>query len=235
MNILVARRSEQAFDLHDEQAMYRLRYKVFYERLRWDVPTANGEERDQYDDLDPVYMLYKSPQDIVQGCWRLLPTQGPYMLRDTFPQLLHGQAAPSAPDIWEMSRFAIEGSEQSGFGFTATPVAMIRNVLLFARAHGISRYVTVSTVAVERMLTKLGINTTRLGPPLQIGIARAVAFYVEMDEQAERVLLPRCELGGEGIIVRKEARPIYCPSLPRDGAAPVYTPPSHVGAQLCSP
>ncbi len=41
------------------------------------------------------------------GSWRLLPTTGPYMLRDVFPQLLHGVAAPAAADTWEISRFAV--------------------------------------------------------------------------------------------------------------------------------
>lgn len=30
------------------------------------------------------------------------------MLKDTFPQRLHGHAAPEASRVWELSRFAIE-------------------------------------------------------------------------------------------------------------------------------
>lgn len=33
---------------------------------------------------------------------------GPNMLRDTFPALLDGQAAPASDVIWESSRFGIE-------------------------------------------------------------------------------------------------------------------------------
>ncbi len=38
---------------------------------------------------------------------RLLPTTGPYMLADVFPQLLRGEDPPKAEHIWEISRFAV--------------------------------------------------------------------------------------------------------------------------------
>src|SRR3546814_13625445 len=44
----------------------------------------------------------------VVGTWRMLPTTGPYMLRDVFPQLLDGLPPPCGPRIWEGSRFAVD-------------------------------------------------------------------------------------------------------------------------------
>lgn len=54
-------------------------------------------EVDVFDAWRPVYLLQKNEDNRVQGCVRLLPTTGPNMLRDTFPALLEGQAAPAAP------------------------------------------------------------------------------------------------------------------------------------------
>ena len=38
--------------------MFRLRARVFHDRLRWEVQAADGKERDKYDDMAPVYLIY---------------------------------------------------------------------------------------------------------------------------------------------------------------------------------
>jgi acyl homoserine lactone synthase len=35
-------------------------------------------------------MMMREEGGILRGCWRLLPTVGPYMLKDSFPAFLHG-------------------------------------------------------------------------------------------------------------------------------------------------
>ena len=67
--------------------MYRLRFRVFKNRLDWDVTTSGDMERDSYDDLGPVYLLQRNTLGDLTGCVRLLPTTGPTMLRDTFAAL----------------------------------------------------------------------------------------------------------------------------------------------------
>ena len=73
--------------------MHRLRHRVFKERLRWDVQSKNGMERDEYDDLDAIYLLAYDDNEILRGTWRLLPTTGRYMLRDVFSRPYGGSAA----------------------------------------------------------------------------------------------------------------------------------------------
>ncbi|MEX0606424.1 MAG: acyl-homoserine-lactone synthase, partial [Halofilum sp. (in: g-proteobacteria)] len=92
------------YSLHN---MYRLRHEVFHERLGWEVTSAQGLEQDEYDALQPVYLITRGPQREVTGCLRLLPTSGPYMLRDTFPQLLAGETPPADARIWDISRMAV--------------------------------------------------------------------------------------------------------------------------------
>ena len=76
--------------------MHRLRYRVFKERLGWDVEVSGDMEIDAFDASQPVYLLQKGDTERIQGCVRLLPTTGPTMLRDTFPALLDGQPAPAS-------------------------------------------------------------------------------------------------------------------------------------------
>jgi hypothetical protein len=88
--------------------MYQLRHTVFAERLKWTSLNNDRREIDLYDVLSPVYLICRDPAGEVVGCWRLLPTTGPYMLKDIFSHLLHGASPPEQPDIWEISRFAID-------------------------------------------------------------------------------------------------------------------------------
>src|SRR5512133_3935759 len=99
----------------DREGMFRLRYETFRVRLGWDVETTDdGLEIDQFDGDNSSYILARSPEDEIDACWRLLPTLGPNMLRDVFPQLLHGLPVPAAADVWELSRFAINSSRATG-------------------------------------------------------------------------------------------------------------------------
>lgn len=187
--IVLAQHRDGSLNHQTTTAMYRLRHDVFHDRLGWDVVSDNGMEHDEFDELDPVYVLAKRDLE-VRGCWRLLPTTGSYMLKDVFPQLLHGQAAPQHPDVWELSRFAAatDGTEKAGFGLSKLPIEMIRLAFNFAKENGIRRYVSVTTVAVERMFRKLGVSVTRFGAPIKIGRVLAVAGTFEIDEITEFAL-----------------------------------------------
>jgi acyl homoserine lactone synthase len=175
---IAARREFQSKDLWE---MHTLRAKVFRGRLGWEVPVLSGMEIDGYDALEPMYMLMKEPGGGLRGCWRLLPTEGPYMLKDSFAQLLDGRAAPSGPDIWELSRFALETEGASRFGFAEVTMEAIEAVIRYAHEQGMTRYVTVTTTAIERLLRRAGVVVTRLGDPMEIGIETAVALFVEIE------------------------------------------------------
>ena len=178
----------------DREGMFRLRYDTFRVKLGWDVQTTDdGQEIDEFDaQPNARYILAKSPDDGVDACWRLLPTTGPNMLRETFPQLLGGSSAPESADCWELSRFALAtgrlaAAEDAGnhqFGFGPLSVGMMVEAARFARANGSARYVTVTTTAIERMLKKQRVHIHRVGPaPVRIGNVMTVACFIEVDDE----------------------------------------------------
>lgn len=132
--------------------MFRQRYRVFKLRLGWSVPAAAGEERDAYDELQPIYLLAFDRQGSLAGSWRFLPTTGPYMLRDTFPRLLRGATAPCDPAIWEGSRFAVEGRGARGRVSSELLCAVTETCL----AYGVRELITVYDARMERLLPRLG-------------------------------------------------------------------------------
>lgn len=174
------------------EQMYRLRYKVFHQRLRWDVKTCGDQEFDEFDDNDSVYMLTTDAQDEVCGGWRIRPTTRRYMLNEVFPKLLNGNLAPRHRHVWEISRFAIDTSDHSrtaGFSLGDTARALLVDTCKFAIANHITQFVIVTTVAVERLINHTGIVMNRFGPPSRIGRSLSVACWVDIDAHTRHVLL----------------------------------------------
>ncbi|HZV61362.1 MAG TPA: acyl-homoserine-lactone synthase [Methylophilaceae bacterium] len=182
MSLQIQIASRREFPIHELGDMHRLRAKVFKDRMGWDVPLMSGMEIDGYDAIEPTYMMIRESGGHLRGCWRILPTEGPYMLKDSFPQLLHGQLAPEDPKIWELSRFAIETEGRHSFGFSEVAMESIGEIIAYGHRMGIEQYVTVTTTAIERLLRRAGVVTSRFGPPIQIGVENAVALYVDIEK-----------------------------------------------------
>ena len=166
--------------------LFKLRHNTFIERLGWEIPSVNGKERDQFDDLNPYHIVIEENSN-VKGCWRALPTTGDYMLKDIFPELLQGEIAPQLNDVWEISRFAVDKSKNNGGKsyFASATIDLIQSFHNFAKENGIKRYVTVTTVACERILRQLGVTIRRMGEgqSIQIGVERSVALWIEVDDK----------------------------------------------------
>lgn len=186
-DIQIARRSE--ITEADLECMHRLRARVFQHRMGWDVTVLSGMEIDAYDALNPYYMIIRTNTNAICGCWRMLPTTGPHMLKDTFPELLYGVPAPASEDTWELSRFAIESEHARVFGFTKLALNAMTRAVMFGDQNGVRRYVTVTTPSIERLLLKTGVSLRRFGPPMQIGIERALALDIDIGKQTQRALL----------------------------------------------
>lgn len=187
MDIVAIKRGSIFLSNSDEQEMFRLRHSMFRERLGWDVHTQDGMEFDEYDLLNPLYMLAKEGNTL-HGCWRMLPTTGPNMLRDVFSVLLDGEA-PCGGDIWELSRFAVRKQDSATFGLSLLPLQMMLHVVRLARKYGVNHLVTVTTPAMERMLKHANIVPRRLGPVVPMGVARAVALWIEASDATESALV----------------------------------------------
>lgn len=173
--------------------IYQLRHRVFRDALGWDVQCLHGREIDPFDTGAAVYGVVQDHAQ-VEGCFRLLPTTGPYMLRDIFPQLLHGQSAPEDPHVWESSRFAVMPAPWRGGtlgGLIAVTGELLMAQIAWCLEHDVRRVVSVTDVAFERVLRSAGLRCERFGPPVQIGVTRAVAGWMEPREE-QIAAIKRC-------------------------------------------
>jgi len=87
--------------------MFRDRAFQFKTRLKWKVDVdENGFERDEYDALNPLYVILENNLGRHEGSLRLLPTTGRCMINEKFCFLLGGSSL-SSPLIWESTRFCL--------------------------------------------------------------------------------------------------------------------------------
>lgn len=169
----------------DLVGLARFRHRVFVEMLGWELQARNGLELDQFDRADTVYVAARNEHGAVVGIARLLPTTRPYLLRDVFPQLLHGQPLPAAPSVWELSRFAavdFDSARTAPVAQVSSPVAvgLLRESMIVAANLGAQRLITVSPLGVERLLRKAGFRAHRAGPPVIVDGHPVFACWIEL-------------------------------------------------------
>lgn len=89
------------------QLMFQDRTTQFVKRHGWKLQVnARGEERDQYDLLNPIYIIIESDDGRHEASMRLLPTTGQTMVNDHFLDLLDGKPVKNR-FIWECTRLCL--------------------------------------------------------------------------------------------------------------------------------
>lgn len=144
--------------------MHRDRAETFGRRLKWDVNIDEcGWEIDRFDtqSVNPLYLISVAPDGDYQGSLRLLPTTGPNMLRDVFPQLLGSLEPVESATIWESSRITAQSSE----AFAELVIGLGETAL----KAGLTGIVTVVDKRIKRLVERLGCSFDVIGAPQAIG------------------------------------------------------------------
>jgi acyl homoserine lactone synthase len=174
-----------------ENAIAEYRHKIFIERLGWQLPVENGMERDQFDRKDTLYVIARDGKGAICGCARLLPTTGPYLLSDVFPNLLPDTPTPRDESIWELSRFAaasIGDRVETAADSARNTRALLAASIQIAAEHGARRLITVSPLGIERLLNRMGVHAHRAGPPVLVDGKPIFACWIELDTQTMTAL-----------------------------------------------
>ncbi|WP_243612561.1 acyl-homoserine-lactone synthase [Shimia aestuarii] len=138
--------------------MFALRARVFGDRLGWEVDIVDGKEVDQFDALDPAYVIGLNDEGRVVSCVRALQTTGPHMLADVFSDILDGEAPLRSATLWESTRFCVDtevldrGNSRNSVSY-ATCELMAAS-LEYARNSGITDIVTVIDPIMNRVLKR---------------------------------------------------------------------------------
>ncbi len=175
---------------HVLDEMYKLRARVFGERLGWDVNIVDGRERDHFDDLHPAHVVSINDEGDVVGCMRLLQTTGPHMLSDVFYSILDGEPPIRSAQVWEATRFCVD-TKKLGRGRGENSVSYVTSEIMigsfeYAKMAGVLDWIAVIDPVMNRVLQRSGnAPYDYLGTAKPMG--KVVAMAALMDCSDERI------------------------------------------------
>lgn len=168
--------------------MFQTRKKVFFDRLHWEVSVQGECERDQYDEMDPVYLVW-CDQELSRhyGSIRLMPTTGPTLLYDVFGCTFPDAAGLSAPGIWEGTRMCLDEETLAADYPQMAPGRAFSLLLLalgeFAFDHDIHTLVSNYEPHMKRLYDRAGARVQELGRAEGFGRSPVCcgAFEISLD------------------------------------------------------
>ncbi|MCZ7450235.1 acyl-homoserine-lactone synthase TraI [Agrobacterium rhizogenes] len=193
MRIVAVRNPRTKTEQHLILEMYRLRAKVFRDRLGWNVNCTSDMERDQFDERRPTYILCLGSSSTVVGCARLLPAMGGTMLQEVFPQLLHQHQLATHGRMVESSRFCVDTentADREHGGLHPATLAMFAGIVQWCILSGYNEIVTATDLRIERILRRAGWPLSRLGEPSMINETRSIAGFLPADWQSFDLIRP---------------------------------------------
>jgi N-acyl-L-homoserine lactone synthetase len=167
--------------------MFRDRADQFKNRLGWDVQVNEaGEERDEYDDTNPLYVIWQKIDGTHGGSMRFLPTTGDTMVNDHFSHLTDGVRIES-PFIWECTRFCLApGADRR---VTAALTLAAGEIM---EEFQLKHFVGVFDPRMERIYSLMGLVPDVLG---RVGEGRDV-IGIGLWEMREEIFTPTLARAG---------------------------------------
>lgn len=141
-----------------QDSMFSDRARQFRDRLGWEVRVdRNGWERDEYDLLNPVYVIWQRADGLHGGSMRFLPTEGRTMVNEHFSALSGGRLYRH-PQLWECTRFCLSEAAPAN----ASAALMLGGAQLGVGL-GLTRAVGVFDARMVRIYRALGWQPVVLG------------------------------------------------------------------------
>lgn len=160
---------------------YRLRHKVFSQNLRW-VPSSEDElEVDPYDALATSIGLLSGTGRLL-GLFRVLPTEGPFMLEKEFRSvLLPGCSLRKAPDTVEITRLTVDPSLNEKGLSSRMMLVLFKGVYNWSVSHDIRYLYMVIEKRFLRVLRAIGFPCDPISPPKSLPPAGALSLAAILD------------------------------------------------------
>ena len=163
--------------------MFRDRAHQFHGRLKWEVAVDDdGNERDEYDAMNPLYVIWERPDGTHGGSLRFLPTTGRTMVNDHFSDLTDGVRIAS-PYIWECTRFCLSAGAEA-----RVSAALMLGGVEAGTGAGLSHAVGVFDARMIRIYRRLGWGPIILGTSGTGRAAISLGLWAFEDDVRPRLL-----------------------------------------------
>jgi acyl homoserine lactone synthase len=160
---------------------YRLRHRVFAEKLQWVPSTEDGQEMDMYD-LWGVTIGVLHHDGTLLGMARLLPSSGMFMLENEFGALLPGDyTIRKEQDTAEITRLAVNPDIRDAKLSTQVMLGTLKGIYQWAVENEIRYYYLEVEHRFLRALRMLGFPCEPIGPVVKLPPAGAEAVAALYD------------------------------------------------------
>lgn len=152
-----------------------LRKSFFVDGLKWEVPSNDAHEMDQYDNPTAIYSLVIEQGRVIGGA-RATPTDAKwgehsYMLRDAMLGKLPGIPSNLLPveirtsDVWECTRLVIADDVECAQARRQCLTLIVDGLARHTGALGASKLMSLSPITLMRSLRQLGFDAERISEP----------------------------------------------------------------------
>lgn len=159
--------------------MFRHRRSQFADDYGWELNVdEQGREIDEYDLMNPLYLILRDGDGRHLGSTRLMPTTGPTMIADHFSDLTGGVQIES-PTIWECTRFFIA---DRGKDSVRNAAAIMWAGCQLALRSGVEFYVGITAAHMTRVFNACGWPSEVIGERIDEKDGHLVACLWEVTE-----------------------------------------------------
>lgn len=156
--------------------LYKVRCKIFVDRLDWDLVRNNGMEIDQYDHAECHHLISIENGKVIGGV-RLTPSEAPNLVFDHFRDILGLQTEiKRSSKLLESSRFGLlQNTDKASLkGIRQKTLELFEGMIKFGLDYGYENIITVTDIRIEKILKRSGWVLERLTEVIPIDNTKAL-------------------------------------------------------------
>lgn len=164
---------------------FRLRHRIYVDERRWtELARPDGREIDQFDTPDTIYLMAMEGSRVV-GSHRLVPTNGPTLMSDVFPELALRSLVRS-PFAYELSRVFVVRDRRGDHAQPRVESVIMAGTMEFGLIEGLTLFTIVMETWWLPRFQELGWNPRPLGVPVDINGMSCIGVSINVTEEAWR-------------------------------------------------
>lgn len=162
------------------EQVWRLRHRVFVEGKGWtDLARPDGREIDQFDTTSAIHFLLIRGGKVIAYS-RLLPTTGPHLLSEIFPDLCQ-EPLPRDHATYEWTRQAVSPEYRVRGKTPPLTYDLVAGIVEWGLHNGVSRITAQIPVSYLLQMLQLHLRAQPLGLPVEIAGERIIAVAARFD------------------------------------------------------
>ncbi|MEJ1968062.1 MAG: acyl-homoserine-lactone synthase [Rhizomicrobium sp.] len=167
------------------QDMFHLRHRIFVEKMGWEaLRKPDRIEKDQFDTDAAIYLLLTEDDGTVIGAHRMLPTTGPHLFSDVFPQACSVKGVQRGETTLELTRTCVDEEALDRKAMETARKRLMVGLFEFCLRAGYDKVTILTPTDLLFRYLLIGIDIKPLGMPVDIDGNKQVAVIVTVNRQA---------------------------------------------------